>query len=314
MIFLHLIILIYKNIEIILEVNTRVCKNILKYPKTVFFKPIFFVFEDLMGNNYSNDNNKAIYIHNTDLKTIKHFKQEISVINSLHFNVIQQYQINYNQINKIIIKQTQLAYSLDQIINKNISHIQLKEIFKQICFIVNIFHSITIIHGNLKPSNILFNNENEMIISDYLLNEIRSTDQVPLSSYQYFSPEQLKGKEIDIESDIWGLGCILYKLLTKHDLFKINNKNEINLLIDNLNLPNFTEIINPLLTTILKIDPKERISSNELLLTLYTVNNDYKYSKMMKRALRKKSSDLYYNNYWGIDMKTSIYILYSIYC
>lgn len=267
-----------------------------------------------MGNNYSNDNNKAIYIHNTDLKTIKHFKQEISVINSLHFNVIQQYQINYNQINKIIIKQTQLAYSLDQIISQNIPHIQLKEIFKQICFIVNIFHSITIIHGNLKPSNILFNNENEMIISDYLLNEIRSTDQIPLSSYQYFSPEQLKGKEIDIESDIWGLGCILYKLLTKHDLFKINNKNEINLLIDNLNLPNFTEIINPLLTTILKIDPKERISSNELLLTLYTVNNDYKYSKMMKRALRKKSSDLYYNNYWGIDMKTSIYILYSIYC
>jgi Tol biopolymer transport system component len=41
-----------------------------------------------------------------------------------------------------------------------------------------------------------------------------------VGTFQYMSPEQLEGKEADARSDLWGLGCVLYEMVTSKRAFE----------------------------------------------------------------------------------------------
>ena len=80
-----------------------------------------------------------------------------------------------------------------------------------------------IIHGDIKPSNILlsFNNNSAhkvcFKISDFGLSKLYEENNIDKSriidTSQFISPECLKGKEINDKSDIWSLGILIYYLL-----------------------------------------------------------------------------------------------------
>ena len=79
------------------------------------------------------------------------------------------------------------------------------------------FHQINIIHRNLKPENMLFNEQGEMLLADSSILTIE--DSVPIeqahntNSFPYMAPEQFHGRA-NKESDQYALGCIAYELLT----------------------------------------------------------------------------------------------------
>ena len=84
-------------------------------------------------------------------------------------------------------------------------------------------HSAGIVHRDLKPDNVIIDQRNEPIIMDFGLArrqqvsaERVTVDGQVMGSPQYMSPEQLSGNlnEIDHRSDIYGLGVILYELMT----------------------------------------------------------------------------------------------------
>jgi len=80
-------------------------------------------------------------------------------------------------------------------------------------------HTKGIIHRDLKPGNILFDQFNEPYISDFgiaKLNESQTnvTGSAIVGTPAYMSPEQAQGEGIDGRSDIYGLGVILFELLT----------------------------------------------------------------------------------------------------
>jgi eukaryotic-like serine/threonine-protein kinase len=47
-----------------------------------------------------------------------------------------------------------------------------------------------------------------------------TTEGTLVGTFQYMSPEQLEGQEADARSDIFGLGCVLYELVTGHRAFE----------------------------------------------------------------------------------------------
>lgn len=98
----------------------------------------------------------------------------------------------------------------------------------KVCHAVDYAHKLGVIHRDLKPSNIIINRECEPRIVDFGLakpvvvsettdaEETLSTEGQITGTPGYMSPEQAAGRvnEIDLRSDVYCLGAILFKLLT----------------------------------------------------------------------------------------------------
>ncbi|TME65585.1 MAG: serine/threonine protein kinase [Chloroflexi bacterium] len=78
-------------------------------------------------------------------------------------------------------------------------------------------HQMNILHGNLKPENILFSDTGDVLLTDFSVVSLQDTFDTEhdhnSSSFPYMAPEQFLGR-MNKESDQYALGCIAYELLT----------------------------------------------------------------------------------------------------
>ena len=95
-------------------------------------------------------------------------------------------------------------------------------LFRQICGAVHYAHENLVVHRDLKPPNILVDQNNTPKLLDFgiatLLRPIGEdttlTTGARLWTPDYTSPEQVRGGPVTVRTDIYSLGLILYELLT----------------------------------------------------------------------------------------------------
>lgn len=178
---------------------------------------------------------------------------------------------------------------------------QIKCIIKQMLEGLQQCHSVGIMHRDIKPSNLLINTEGTLKLADFGLttsfvgSNYFSNNVVSL---YYRPPELLMGSHIyGPEIDMWSVGCILVEMITNNYLFAGSNESEqLDLIFRVFGTPSeqewpgvtqlpgwglvdkrypsqdlkkildfLSEDAFDLVTKLLSLDPKKRISSTEAL-------------------------------------------------
>lgn len=153
-------------------------------------------------------------------------------------------------------------------------------------------HESGIIHRDLKPANILLNGKTPRL-TDFGISRIISSDSLSETvsgTWAYMAPECFDGKR-NIQTDIWSIGVILYRMLTGNLPFP---RKEQTALIGSIIMsePNFSIVENlpflrRILSKILSKNPSIRYE-NQFLLSELTGYCDYLKRKALKNEKQEK--------------------------
>lgn len=144
-------------------------------------------------------------------------------------------------------------------------------IFKHILEQLIKIHNCNVVHGDLKPSNIIVNKQ-KIIIIDFA-NSCLIGDKVSYATLRYCSPEQKNHECLDVRSDIYSMGVILYELVTPKKII-----GDINLEIKDIlrvnNIP--IRIINVIEKSTFVNKNKRYQTVSEMLMDLNIIIDEYK--------------------------------------
>lgn len=107
-------------------------------------------------------------------------------------------------------------------------------LFLQICHAVDYAHKNLVVHRDLKPGNILVDSQGNIRLLDFGISKMlkRGSHQVTLTLHQlmtpdYASPEQVNGQPISVATDVYGLGLLLYELISGRRPFDRESRSDL---------------------------------------------------------------------------------------
>jgi serine/threonine protein kinase len=158
-------------------------------------------------------------------RVVARFHREMKLVGRLdHPNVVRAFDAD--QIHKVlyIVMEYVPGYSLGERLKKGpIPALEMIDYAVQAALGLAHAHDQGIVHRDIKPSNMLLNREGRLKILDLGLGVLMEADNsatfatadgIAVGTVDYMSPEQACGRDVDGRSDLYGLGCAMYHLMT----------------------------------------------------------------------------------------------------
>ena len=186
-----------------------------------------------------------------DARALERFEREARAASALeHPNICSVYEFGENDSQPFIAMHLLEGQTLRQRIEKNgpLPTGELLDLGMQICSGLQAAHDTGIVHRDIKPANIFVTNRSEAKILDFGLAQLQtpgifggescgvgSTGEpglptksqtsgltatgATLGTAAYMSPEQVRGERLDMRSDLFSLGLVLYEMATRTQAF-----------------------------------------------------------------------------------------------
>ena len=188
-------------------------------------------------------------------------------------NIVKYYEYFDNEKEFAIVMEL-FDNDLDGYIRKRGKSLNIEEIYDILCQLNNTFivmRKNKIYYGNINLNNILIKeNKNKKLIFKLSINYDREFEEPEYGDYigmlRFLAPEIIKGKEDCEKSDLWSLGILIYFLCFKEYPFMGNNKKQILLKIESLDIclkKTQNENLDDLIRRLLTVDINERITWEE---------------------------------------------------
>ncbi|MGD0402054.1 MAG: tetratricopeptide repeat protein [Candidatus Acidiferrales bacterium] len=157
------------------------------------------------------------------------FKQELVLARQVtHRNVIRIFDLGEADGLKFITMEFIDGRDLKSLIREKgkFTPKEAVQIVVQVCKALEASHAEGVIHRDLKPQNIMFDEHGKVSVMDFGI--ARSMEVgggmtqtgALVGTPEYMSPEQAKGQHLDARSDLFSLGIIFYELLTGYSPYK----------------------------------------------------------------------------------------------
>ena len=149
------------------------------------------------------------------------FQQEARAISALnHPNICQIYDVGPDYL--------VLEYIDGQRVQGPLPAEQVVRLARQIASALEDAHDRGILHRDLKPANILVTGSGTPKLLDFGLAKLigsdpdvtRTSEGTVLGTAAYMSPEQAEGRSLDVRSDVFSFGAVLYELLSGRRTFE----------------------------------------------------------------------------------------------
>ncbi len=250
----------------------------------------------------------------TDEKFVRRFQREALSASSLsNPNIVEVYDVGEDNGEYYIVMEYVEGKHLKSLLKKRgkLTVAEVVDIVLQITNGLSVAHDSYIIHRDIKPQNILIQENGLVKITDFGIavamnsTQLTQTNSV-MGSVHYIPPEQACGKGATLQSDIYSIGIVMYELLTGNLPFKGDNAVEIALkhLKDPMpsirdEIPDIPQSVENIILKATAKNPKNRYAdaremhedlktcldesrANELKITFKYPESDYDDTKLLK--------------------------------
>lgn len=178
---------------------------------------------------------------------IRRFEAEATVVARLrHSNIIQVHDFSHDsETYYIVFEFIQGGTLQDKLKRLNESGRQMEmaellHIATSVGDALGYAHTRDIIHRDVKPANVLLNEQGEAILTDFGIVKIVGGTQhtvtgAVMGTARYMSPEQINGRKVDLRSDIYSYGVMLYEVVSGQPPF--NADSAVTLMMKHVNEP-----------------------------------------------------------------------------
>ncbi|UCC45308.1 MAG: protein kinase [Candidatus Zixiibacteriota bacterium] len=145
-----------------------------------------------------------------------------------HPNIVSIYEIGEHLGRPFFVMERVEGRSLADIMKKELALADILDKAVQLCEGLQAAHKAGVVHRDVKPSNIMIDQEGRARVLDFGLAAVQGAEHLTrtgstLGTMGYMSPEQTSGAKIDHRSDLFSLGVILYEMFTGRHPFRRDN-------------------------------------------------------------------------------------------
>lgn len=172
---------------------------------------------------------------NQDAEKLSRFVQEAKAVSALnHPNILTVYEIGEHEGTQFIVTEYIVGNTLQEILNeKGLDIPKALDLSIQITSALAAAHDAGIIHRDIKSSNVMIRTDGILKLLDFGLAKLLYQGNAGASDHEaktlarvmtlpgtlmgtptYMSPEQIRGKELDVRTDIFSFGILLFEILT----------------------------------------------------------------------------------------------------